>query len=96
MRGNEIEGNLKKGEKVVVVEDLISTAGSSLDVVKTLKEAGAEVLGIVSIFTYGLKKGLEKLEVVRSALLRMNMLMNLLKKSVRNMRKKRGLSLIFM
>ena len=61
-RENKIEGNLKPGQKVVVVEDLISTAGSSLEVVKTLKEAGAIVLGIVSIFTYGLKKGVERLE----------------------------------
>ena len=60
-RQNQIEGKLEKGEKVVVVEDLISTAGSVLEVVNVLREAGAEVRGIVSIFTYGMKKGLEKL-----------------------------------
>lgn len=61
-RGNQIEGKLEKGQKVVVVEDLISTGGSVLEVVDVLHEAGAEVLGIVSIFTYGMKKGLERLE----------------------------------
>ena len=60
-RKNQIEGKLLPGQKVVVVEDLISTAGSVLEVVKVLREAGAEVLGIVSIFTYGMKKGLEHL-----------------------------------
>ena len=60
-RGNQIEGIVPEGKKVVVVEDLISTAGSSLEVVDVLKEAGANVLGIVSIFTYGLKKGVERL-----------------------------------
>lgn len=60
-RTNQIEGKLEKGEKVVVVEDLISTAGSALDCVKVLREAGAEVLGIVSIFTYGMKKGLDRM-----------------------------------
>jgi len=60
-RGNQIEGVVPEGKKVVVVEDLISTAGSSLEVVDVLKEAGANVLGIVSIFTYGLKKGVERL-----------------------------------
>ena len=60
-RGNQIEGIVPEGKKVVVVEDLISTAGSSLQVVDVLKEAGANVLGIVSIFTYGLKKGVERL-----------------------------------
>lgn len=60
-RNNQIEGKLEKGQKVVVVEDLISTAGSVLEVVNVLREAGAEVLGIVSIFTYGMKKGLERL-----------------------------------
>lgn len=60
-RGNRIEGRLEKGQKVVVVEDLISTGGSCIEVVESLREAGAEVLGIVSIFTYGLKKGLERL-----------------------------------
>ena len=60
-RGNQIEGVIPAGKKVVVVEDLISTAGSSLEVVEVLREAGAEVLGIVSIFTYGLTKGIERL-----------------------------------
>ena len=60
-RQNQIEGRLEKGQKVVVVEDLISTGGSVLDVVKVLRAAGAEVLGVVSIFTYGMKKGLERL-----------------------------------
>ena len=60
-RGNQIEGVVPAGKKVVVVEDLISTAGSSLEVVEVLREAGANVLGIVSIFTYGLTKGIERL-----------------------------------
>lgn len=60
-RQNRIEGRLNAGQKVVVVEDLISTGGSVIDVVDALREAGAEVLGIVSIFTYGMKKGLERL-----------------------------------
>ena len=60
-RQNQIEGRLEKGQKVVVVEDLISTGGSVLEVVNVLREAGADVLGIVSIFTYGMKKGLERL-----------------------------------
>ena len=60
-RQNQIEGKLEKGQKVVVVEDLISTGGSVLEVVNVLREAGAEVLGIVSIFTYGMKKGIERL-----------------------------------
>ena len=60
-RQNRIEGRLEPGEKVVVVEDLISTGGSVIEVVDALREAGAEVLGIVSIFTYGMKKGLERL-----------------------------------
>lgn len=60
-RTNQIEGKLEKGEKVVVVEDLISTGGSVLEVVNVLREAGADVLGIVSIFTYGMKKGLDRL-----------------------------------
>ena len=60
-RQNRIEGRLEKGQKVVVVEDLISTGGSVIEVVNALREAGAEVLGIVSIFTYGMKKGLERL-----------------------------------
>lgn len=61
-RGNQIEGVVPVGKKVVVIEDLISTAGSSIEVVNILREAGAEVLGIASIFTYGLKKGTERLE----------------------------------
>ena len=61
-RGNQIEGRLEKGQKVVVVEDLISTGGSVIEVVNVLREAGAEVLGIVSIFTYGMKKGIVRLE----------------------------------
>lgn len=60
-RKNQIEGKLEKGQKVVVVEDLISTGGSVIEVVNVLREAGAEVLGIVSIFTYGMKKGLDRL-----------------------------------
>ena len=60
-RQNQIEGRLLPGQKVVVVEDLISTAGSCLEVVEVLREAGAEVLGIVSIFTYGMKKGLDRI-----------------------------------
>ena len=61
-RGNRIEGRLEKGQKVVVVEDLISTGGSCIEVVEALREAGAEVLGVVSIFTYGMAKGLKRLE----------------------------------
>lgn len=61
-RNNRIEGKLEPGQKVVVIEDLISTGGSVIDVVEALREAGGEVLGIVSIFTYGMKKGLERLE----------------------------------
>ena len=60
-RKNQIEGKLLPGQKVVVIEDLISTGGSVLEVVEILREAGAEVLGVVSIFTYGMKKGLERL-----------------------------------
>lgn len=60
-RGNQIEGKLEKGQKVVVIEDLISTGGSVIEVVEVLREAGAEVLGIVSIFTYGMQKGLDRL-----------------------------------
>ena len=59
-RQNRIEGKLVPGQKVVVVEDLISTGGSVLDAVDALREAGAEVLGVVSIFTYGMKKGVER------------------------------------
>lgn len=61
-RNNQIEGKLEKGQKVVVIEDLISTAGSCIEVVNALRDAGAEVLGIVSIFTYGMKKGLDRLK----------------------------------
>ena len=61
-RNNQIEGKLEKGQKVVVVEDLISTGGSVIEVVNVLREAGAEVLGIVSIFTYGMQKGLDRLK----------------------------------
>ena len=60
-RGNQIEGRLEKGQKVVVIEDLISTAGSCIEVVNVLREAGADVLGVASIFTYGMKKGLDRL-----------------------------------
>ncbi len=60
-RQNQIEGRLEKGQKVVVVEDLISTGGSVLEVVNVLRDAGAEVLGIVSIFTYGMQKGIDRL-----------------------------------
>ena len=60
-RKNQIEGKLEEGQKVVVVEDLISTGGSVIEVVNVLREAGAEVLGIVSIFTYGMQKGLDRL-----------------------------------
>lgn len=61
-RGNQIEGRLEKGQKVVVIEDLISTGGSCIEVVNVLREAGAEVLGIASIFTYGMQKGLDRLK----------------------------------
>ena len=64
-RQNQIEGKLEKGQKVVVVEDLISTGGSVIEVVNVLREAGAEVLGIVSIFTYGMQKGLDRLAEAR-------------------------------
>jgi len=60
-RNNKIEGRMEPGTKVVVIEDLISTGGSAIEVVNSLREAGAEVLGIVSIFTYGMKKGLDRL-----------------------------------
>ncbi len=59
---NQIEGKLEPGQKVVVIEDLISTGGSVLEVVDVLREAGAEVLGVASIFTYGMKKGIERLQ----------------------------------
>ena len=61
-RQNQIEGKLEKGQKVVVVEDLISTGGSCIEVVNVLREAGADVLGIVSIFTYGMQKGIDRLK----------------------------------
>ena len=61
-RQNQIEGKLEKGQKVVVIEDLISTGGSVIEVVNVLRDAGAEVLGIASIFTYGMKKGIERLK----------------------------------
>lgn len=60
-RQNQIEGRLEKGQKVVVVEDLISTGGSVIEVVNVLREAGADVLGVVSIFTYGMQKGIDRL-----------------------------------
>lgn len=60
-RQNQIEGKLEKGQKVVVIEDLISTGGSVIEVVNVLRQAGAQVLGIVSIFTYGMQKGLDRL-----------------------------------
>lgn len=60
-RGNRIEGKLEPGQKVVVIEDLISTAGSCIEVVEALREAGADVLGVVSIFTYGMQKGIDRL-----------------------------------
>lgn len=60
-RQNRIEGRLEKGQKVVVIEDLISTGGSVIDVVDALREVGAEVIGIASIFTYGMKKGIDRL-----------------------------------
>lgn len=61
-RNNRIEGHLEPGQKVVVIEDLISTGGSCIDVVEALREAGADVLGVVSIFTYGMQKGLDRLK----------------------------------
>ena len=64
-RRNRIEGKLEPGARVVVVEDLISTAGSCIDVVEALRDAGAEVLGIASIFTYGLQKGLDRLAAAK-------------------------------
>ncbi|MBR0517068.1 MAG: orotate phosphoribosyltransferase, partial [Firmicutes bacterium] len=60
-RQNQIEGRLEPGQKVVVVEDLISTGGSVLEVVEVLRNAGAQVLGVASIFTYGMKKGLDRM-----------------------------------
>lgn len=60
-RANRIEGKMEKGTKVVVIEDLISTGGSCIEVVEALREAGAQVLGIVSIFTYGMRKGLDRI-----------------------------------
>lgn len=63
-RQNRIEGKLDKGEKVVLVEDLISTGGSCLEAVEALREAGAEVLGVVSIFTYNIKRGFDNFKVI--------------------------------
>ena len=60
-RGNQIEGRLEPGQKVVVVEDLISTGGSCIDTVNVLRDAGAEVLGVISIMTYGMKKGIDRM-----------------------------------
>ena len=65
-RANRIEGKLEPGTKVVVIEDLISTGGSCIEVVEALREAGAEVLGIVSIFTYGMKRGIERIEAANT------------------------------
>lgn len=64
-RQNRIEGKLGKGQKVVVIEDLISTAGSVIEVVEALRDVGAEVLGVVSIFTYGMQKGLDRLAAAK-------------------------------
>lgn len=64
-RNNRIEGKLEPGTKVVVIEDLISTGGSCIDVVEALREAGADVLGVISIFTYGMQKGLDRLEAAK-------------------------------
>lgn len=66
-RQNRIEGKLEKGQKVVVIEDLISTAGSCIEVVEALREAGAEVLGVASIFTYGMQKGIDRLREAQVA-----------------------------
>ena len=60
-RGNQIEGRLEPGQKVVVVEDLISTGGSCIDTVNVLRDAGAEVLGVIAIMTYGMKKGIDRM-----------------------------------
>ncbi|MEE1045373.1 MAG: orotate phosphoribosyltransferase [Olegusella sp.] len=76
-RKNQIEGHLEAGEKVVVIEDLISTGGSVLDCVNPLREAGADVLGVVSIFTYGMQKGLDRLaaaDVVNTSLSNLDVL----------------------
>ena len=78
-RANRIEGKLERGEKVVVIEDLISTGGSVLETVEALREAGAEVLGIVSIFTYGMRKSVEMLaehEVVNHSLCDLDVLVD--------------------
>ena len=61
-RGNQIEGKLEKGQKVVIIEDLISTGGSVIEVAEALRDSGAQVLGIASIFTYGMQKGLDRLK----------------------------------
>ena len=79
-RNNKIEGKLERGEKVVVIEDLISTGGSVIETVEALREAGAEVLGIVSIFTYGMKKSVEMLaehEVVNHSLCNLDVLVDI-------------------
>ena len=65
-RGNQIEGKLEAGQKVVVVEDLISTGGSCIEVVEALRNAGADVLGIVSIFTYGMQKGIDRISAANT------------------------------
>ena len=77
-RQNRIEGRLEKGQKVVVVEDLISTGGSVIEVVNVLRDAGADVLGIVSIFTYGMRKGLDRLAQAQVKNVRSPILMSLL------------------
>ena len=64
-RNNQIEGKVEPGQKVVVVEDLISTGGSVIEVVSVLREAGAQVLGVASIFTYGLQKGVDRMEAAQ-------------------------------
>lgn len=84
-RQNQIEGRLEKGQKVVVVEDLISTGGSCIEVVNVLREAGADVLGIVSIFTYGMQKGLDRLaeaKVVNHSLSNLDVLVEVAAKEV--------------
>ena len=78
-RNNQIEGKLERGQKIVVVEDLISTAGSCVDVVDCLRYAGADVLGIVSIFTYNMKKGMDRLqtaEVENTSLVDLDLLLD--------------------
>lgn len=82
-RGNQIEGVVPVGKDVVVIEDLISTAGSSIEVVEVLREAGCNVLGIASIFTYGLQKGLDRLEAARVSNHSLSNLENLLEVAAR-------------